>query len=373
MTEQPAPTSLRPAPEKTRRINVRWLAIGAAGAMVALSTAAALWFRPPTMAGEPQQQRVHVATGADELLASLPSDYSWREEPVQEQPEPPILLQPEPVVRPAAGAPSSPPPPPPEPLPLYYPAGTVHQAAAAVRNAELRQRQALAPGGTAQAAPAPAPVQPAPELRDRQEQFAASVAADARLYHAAVPEEIPVAACVIPAGTRIPAVLTADIDTEIAGSLTAQTSRDVYDITDTCLAVPAGSQLTGTYDHLTAHGQRRVQIAWTILTTPEGKTVSLAGLSASDAQGAAGVGGDVKTHGWSLLGAAILGSLVDAAPAAAGLEANVAVGGVGSQVSSAGQDIIRRELERRPTILVPAGTEITVDVRRHMAMRPEAL
>lgn len=206
--------------------------------------------------------------------------------------------------------------------------------------------------------------------RDRHEDFQARGAQNSTLFHAHEAEELPIDDCVIVAGSKIPAVLLNGINTGAAGSVAAQVSYDVYDTARVCAlpAIPAGSRLVGRYDHITGYGQNRVAITWEALTLPDHTTISLAGLSGTDASGTAGVKGDVNNHNAAFFGAVLLGSLVEAAPAIAGLKANVSFGGVAGDTASAGQQIIERELKRQPTITVPAGTEVAVDVVKHLVM-----
>ena len=395
------PTTLRPDSPKVSMLNTRYL-VGAAVLLAVFGGIGFLSVKAPETPAADHKPAAPVASSVDTIVAALPTDYAGMAAPA---PAPAVFMPvKEPAREPEAAPEPTPAPAPPQarcvPPPNTYRPGELHraQAEAAQYRDCLAQRayaratheQRATPGGgldrpagqgtprsTVAAAPAPPPAtapaapgvtQASMTGRDRHEDFHARVAAGATLYHEAQPEMLPVDACVVPAGYKIPAALSTGINSGAAGSVAAQTTQDVYDTTGNCLAIPAGSRLLGTYDHITGYGQRRVAIAWEILTLPDGRTVSVAGLPGADAAGTPGVRGHVNNHNLAFLGAVLLGSFVDAAPALAGLKANVALGGPAAEVSSAGRDIIRRELQRQPTITVPAGTEVTVDVRRHLVM-----
>lgn len=379
-----APTTLRPAVKAGRNINSRLLIVlvivfGAALVFFGYSFLAGfLW--PETMAEKKEDQPTVFRPGPDDLLGTLPKDYSWRKQPAQAPVLVPAVITQQGATVATSTAPL-PPVPARAPMPLFFPAGSVHKAAQLAHSAREQQQAAMSQGGQGYApAPAPAPqAQPSPPsqpmgLGGRQELFQASVAGNSALYHGHMPENMPVEACVVPAGTMIPAALAHDVNPNMAGSVTAVTRSDVYDMTGTCLAIPAWSKIETTYDSQIGYGQESLQVVSTILTLPDGRTMSLGGMTAGNAQGMAGIPVDVNNHNLRLFGTAVLGALIDAIPAAAGLKANVNVSTGAEEISSTGRLIVERELQR-PSSSEPvlAGTEITIKVPQHIVMNPEAL
>ena len=174
------------------------------------------------------------------------------------------------------------------------------------------------------------------------------------------------------AGTLIPALLETEVNSDLPGPLLAQVSRDVYDLRQTTVVVPRGSRLLGRYDNRIAVGQRRLLIAWTRLTLPDGSSFDLPGLPGTDAAGAAGLTADVQNHLLRLFGDALLLSLLAAGadlsqPASPNLTlaptaGSVASAAVGQQLADVGLQLVHRDLAVQPTLRLAAGTPFTVFV-----------
>jgi type IV secretory pathway VirB10-like protein len=93
------------------------------------------------------------------------------------------------------------------------------------------------------------------------------------------------------AGTVIPAVLLTEVVSELPGELAAQVTRDVYDGRLERVLVPRGTRLLGRYDSQVAAGQRRLVVAWTRLTFPDGSSLTVPGMPGTSSSGAAGLPG----------------------------------------------------------------------------------
>ena len=176
-------------------------------------------------------------------------------------------------------------------------------------------------------------------------------------------------------GAIIAAVLVNGLNTDLPGQVTARVSDDVYDsINGATLLIPRGSRLVGRYNAEVQAGQERVLMAFQRLILPDGRSVRLQGSQAADVHGKSGIGGDVNNHffkqfGTSLLIAAI--SMVVEPKAASG--ATVVNTGSTTPGSAAGQvlaETSKRILDRnkviQPTITVPQGTVIAIQVNRDM-------
>jgi type IV secretory pathway VirB10-like protein len=174
------------------------------------------------------------------------------------------------------------------------------------------------------------------------------------------------------AGTLIPALLETEVNSDLPGPLLAQVSRDVYDLHQTTVVVPRGSRLLGRYDNRIAVGQRRLLVAWTRLTLPDGSSFDLPGLPGTDAAGAAGLTASVQNHLLRLFGDALLLSLLAVGadlsqPASPNLTlaptaGSVASAAVGQQLADVGLQLVHRDLAVQPTLRLAAGTPFTVFV-----------
>ena len=166
-------------------------------------------------------------------------------------------------------------------------------------------------------------------------------------------------------GKVIPAVLGRAIDSDLPGLLTASVSADVHDA-DGRLLIPRGATLIGRYDAGVRVGQTRLLFAFERLVLPNGFSFDLPAAPGADLAGAAGMTGDVDNHFFKMFGTSLLiAVLADHArqPAA------VTQYGSSGPSTAAGQvlsDVSRTVLERNrvipPTISVPQGTRINVEV-----------
>lgn len=184
----------------------------------------------------------------------------------------------------------------------------------------------------------------------------------------------PVGQYVLRQGKWIEAVLTREITSEAEGVVTARSSRDVYDAAGNLL-FPKGTEFVGRYNSNVSFGQSRMMAVFSRMTLPNGYFINLPGADVSDAMGRGGIAGDVDRHYVQSFGSALLlGWLADRVTQANKLPATqVGVSSSSSGLSATGQvfvDTARTELERAkgiaPTITVPAGSRINVEVVRDM-------
>jgi type IV secretory pathway VirB10-like protein len=174
------------------------------------------------------------------------------------------------------------------------------------------------------------------------------------------------------AGTLIPAQLETEVNSDLAGPVLAQVSRDVYDLRQQSVVVPAGTRLLGRYENRVAVGQRRLLVAWTRMTFPDGSAFDFPGLPGTDPAGSAGLGAHVQNHLLRLFGDALLLSLLSAGadlsqPASRNLTlapsaGSVASAAAGQELSSVGLQLLRRDLAIQPTLRLAAGTPFLVFV-----------
>lgn len=177
---------------------------------------------------------------------------------------------------------------------------------------------------------------------------------------------------VLAQGMIIPAALTRSINSDLPGEITARTTVDVYDtFKGFDLLIPAGSMLYGTYNSGVVVGQERLMFVFTRLVMPNRMSFDLPAAKGMDLAGASGSTGEVNNHFFKRFGSAFLVSLL-----AMGVERGEPAPGFGSPGgarTAAGQalvDVSRSILERNktiaPTVSIPAGTRINVQVNRDM-------
>lgn len=192
---------------------------------------------------------------------------------------------------------------------------------------------------------------------------------------------------VVAEGTAIPAVLVRAIGSQLPGQVEARVTADVYDSHGRgWVLIPKGSRITGTYNSYVGIGQERLQAVFTRILFPSGASIALEGSSAADRAGNSGIPGDVNHNYLRMLGSALaVGMLTYAVERRTGRDAaqtgNPAVAVYGGAANPPGtvaaqtfanvtNPLLERHLSVGPTIAVPAGTRINVQVARDLAIDP---
>jgi type IV secretion system protein VirB10 len=181
---------------------------------------------------------------------------------------------------------------------------------------------------------------------------------------------------VLQAGSVIPAALITGIRSDLPGLVTAQVTQNVYDSpTGRILLIPQGSRLIGDYDADVAFGQSRVLLAWNRLILPDGRSIVLERQPAADPRGFAGLQDATDYHWGGVLKAALVSTLL-------GVGSEVGSGGDGDlarairrgtqdSVNRAGEQIVSRELNFRPTLTIRPGFPVRVLVTRDLVIGGE--
>ena len=182
------------------------------------------------------------------------------------------------------------------------------------------------------------------------------------------------------AGTLIPAVLLTGINSDLPGMITGQVSETIYDtVSGMHVLIPQGSTLIGEYDSRVTYGQQRVLFVWTRVRFPNGSSINLEGMSGTDLSGFAGVRDKVDNHWWKLAQGVVLGSLLSAAvqqsyggglSAANPSLAQLAAAGAAQNINSAGQQIVQKDLQVQPTLVVRPGQRVAVFVTKDIELPP---
>jgi type IV secretion system protein VirB10 len=202
----------------------------------------------------------------------------------------------------------------------------------------------------------------------------ASARSNASIYNAHT-LETPASPYQVMAGTVISANLVTGLNSDLPGTVIAQVSSDVFDtVTGTIRLIPQGTRLIGEYDSVVSFGQSRALLIWKRLVMPDGSSLEVDNLPASDTEGYAGLSDRVDYHTFSLLKGVGLSTLLGVA----------ALGGSGDDsdlvralrestrdtANQAGQRIVDRSLNIQPTLKVRPGWPLRVIVHKDLILKP---
>jgi type IV secretion system protein VirB10 len=181
------------------------------------------------------------------------------------------------------------------------------------------------------------------------------------------------------AGSVIPAVMLSGVNSDLPGTIVAQTRQTVYATNDPdAVVIPQGSRLIGRYSADVAYGQSRVLAAWDELILPNGSRIALRGMSAADGQGQSGMEDQVDNHFWKTWSSALLVSFLGVAAQqsqpqnqgafntpSGSAQASAAAMNSLSDVSS---KILQKSLNISPTLQVRPGMAFNVMVYRSIIL-----
>lgn len=185
--------------------------------------------------------------------------------------------------------------------------------------------------------------------------------------------ELPAGTHVLQAGSIIPAALITGIRSDLPGQVTAQVTEPVYDsVTGRILLIPQGSRLIGDYNADVSFGQRRVQLAWNRLILPDGRSIVLERQPGGDPSGFAGLEDGVDFHWGGVLRAALVSTLLGfGGELGAGNDDNLTRAlrrGSQDSIGRAGEQVVSRELDVRPTLTIRPGFPVRVLVTRDIIL-----
>lgn len=177
------------------------------------------------------------------------------------------------------------------------------------------------------------------------------------------------------AGSVIAASLITGLRSDLPGFVTAQVTENVYDsATGRILLIPQGARLVGSYDSVVAFGQKRALVIWQRIIMPDGSSLRIDNVPASDPSGYAGLQDKVDFHTWQLLKGVAFSTLL-------GIGSQLAFSGqsdlvqairMSSQdtVSRAGDQITRRNLGIQPTLTIRPGAPVMLVVNKDLILAP---
>ncbi len=177
------------------------------------------------------------------------------------------------------------------------------------------------------------------------------------------------------AGSIVSASLITGLRSDLPGLVTAQVTENVFDSpTGQILLIPQGARLVGSYDSVVAFGQSRALVVWQRIVMPDGSSLRIDNVPATDTAGYSGLADKVDRHTWSLLKGVVLSTLL----------------GVGSELtfssdsdlvqairrstqdsgSRAGDQIVGKNLNIQPTITVRPGAVVRLVVHKDLILAP---
>ena len=181
----------------------------------------------------------------------------------------------------------------------------------------------------------------------------------------------------VKSGTVIPGVLITGMNSDLPGTVIGRVSANVYDSTEgKYLLIPQGTRVIGKYDSRTTFAQERGLVVWQRLIFPNGKSLILENLQGTDQAGYSGFKDIVRSHYGRVLWSALLGGLITGGVAvAADVEDNDSFRGeAGSQaasnISSATNSIVNKNLNIQPTIIIEPGYQYNIIVSRDLILEP---
>ncbi len=200
---------------------------------------------------------------------------------------------------------------------------------------------------------------------------------DAEIYNKHS-QQTPVSPYQLMAGTIIPASLVTGLNSDLPGMAIAQVTENVFDaVTGQYLLIPQGTRLIGKYDSVIAFGQERALVIWQRIIRPDGSSIVIDNLPATDIAGYAGLSDKVNLHTWKLIKGIALSTLL-------GVGAELTFGNNESDLvkairestqkntNRAGQRLVDRTLDIQPTITVRPGWPLRVIVNKDIVMTPYA-
>ena len=173
------------------------------------------------------------------------------------------------------------------------------------------------------------------------------------------------------AGSVIAASLITGLRSDLPGLVTAQVTENTYDsATGRFLLIPQGARLIGSYDGVVAFGQKRALIVWQRIIMPNGSSLRIDNVPATDPSGYAGLADEVDFHTWQTLKGVALSTLL-------GVSSELAFSGQSDlvqairmstqdNVARAGDQITQHNLDVQPTITIRPGAPVRLVVHKDL-------
>ncbi len=355
--QAPPNVAIRATLPSPRRLSRKVLLAGVALAGTIIAAALMLGLSPQAHRGAAQQDQTAAASGPPETIAQASSQYDPAALPRHTLPTPPA----DPAVLAELRGPT-------DPMWASNPASAAPNTvvgASAPQSASTADPQSVARSSPILFATSASASRTA-NVRDTGEAYL-----DASL----IP---PRSRFSIQAGSIIPAALVSELNSDLAGRVIAQVTAAVYDsVTGNHLLIPQGARLIGAYDNGVRYGDHRIVLVWNRLILPNGWSLNLGQMAASDPTGAAGLSDRTDNHLAGLAGAvglsAIISVIANNSEDDQRTDGSLAQGvgdAAAQQAAQTGSQIVQRELSVHPTLRVRPGANVRVLVTRDIALRP---
>jgi type IV secretion system protein TrbI len=228
-------------------------------------------------------------------------------------------------------------------------------------------------GATQLGAAAPTSVGDDPNGQSRKNAMVGKAASDDDINPHAL--TAPVSPWTLHAGSIIAASLITGLNSDLPGLVTAQITENVHDsVTGRALLIPQGSRLIGSYDSVVAFGQSRALVVWQRIILPDGSSIRIDNVPATDTQGYAGLSDRIDRHTWQLLKGVALSTLLGVGTElGAGSSESDLVGAIRESTQQAGaraaDQLVMRSLDVQPTLKVRPGWPLRIVVHKDIVLR----
>lgn len=185
----------------------------------------------------------------------------------------------------------------------------------------------------------------------------------------------PVPPYTLHAGSIIAASLITGLNSDLPGLVTAQVTENVHDsVTGRTLLIPQGSRIIGSYDSVVAFGQSRALVVWQRIILPDGASIRIDNVPATDLAGYAGLSDQIDRHSWQLLKGVALSTLLGVGTElSAGSSESDLVRAVRESAQQsgarAGDQLVMRNLDVQPTLRVRPGWPLRIVVHKDLVLR----
>lgn len=215
---------------------------------------------------------------------------------------------------------------------------------------------------------------------DSKEQFAKSDTTPLAIERKAPDSEF-----VVSSGSKIQAVLTSNMSSQLPGSIQAMVCQNVFN--STCgqpghgcyVEIPKGSKLLGTYNAQVSYAQDRVQVAWYKLIFPDQSFVDLGEMIGYGPEGTSGLHGKTNNHWKRIISGALLTSGISAGislsqsrnntPLSYPSTGQVAGASVGQGLGEVGNQIASKNVNIPPYNSLFIGQGFIVNINRDMLFK----
>ncbi|MGC6399023.1 TrbI/VirB10 family protein [Sphingomonas sp. FW199] len=178
---------------------------------------------------------------------------------------------------------------------------------------------------------------------------------------------------VLAAGNIIPAALLTGLQSDLPGAVVAQVTESVMDSRSGRVPLIAqGSRLIGRYESAIASGQTRLMLTWERVVLPDGRTIELGDMPATDVAGMTGLSDRTDRHWGAVLRSALVSTLLGVGTAVVAESDDALVRAVryGTQdsINQTGRQLVQRSAAIAPTLTIRPGHPVRVLVTRDLVI-----